>query len=169
MPGPIVKYVRFVEALNRTVGRATMYLVFAMMGILLYGAISRSILNVPLLWAVEMAQFTMTAYYILGGPYSMQLNAHVRMDLLYGNWRPRTRAIVDAVTIWFLLFYLSILLVGGIASTEYAIKYGQKNYSAWGPPMAPIKIIMCIGIVLMFLQSLATFFKDWARAKGEEI
>ena len=56
------------------------------------------------------------------------------------------------VTIWFLLFYLLYLLVGGLASAQYAIEYNQKNYSAWAPPMAPIKIIMCIGIALMFLQ-----------------
>jgi TRAP-type mannitol/chloroaromatic compound transport system permease small subunit len=161
--------VRFVEVLNRTVGRATMYLIFVMMGILLYGAISRSILNMPLLWAVEMAQFTMTAYYILGGPYSMQLHSHVRMDLLYGSWSPKTRAIVDLVTIHFLLFYVAYLILGGFASTRYAIEYGQKNYSAWGPPMAPIKIIMCFGLILMFLEGTATFFKDWAKAKGEEI
>ena len=43
------KYVRTVETINRIVGRATMYLIFAMMGILLYGAISRSILDMPLL------------------------------------------------------------------------------------------------------------------------
>jgi len=47
--------------------------------------------------------------------------------------------------------------------------YGQKNRSAWAPYMAPIKIIMGIGVLLMLLQSVATFFKDIAKARGEKI
>jgi TRAP-type mannitol/chloroaromatic compound transport system permease small subunit len=68
-----------------------------------------------------------------------------------------------------LIFYLVVLLAGGISSTAYSLEYGQRNYSAWEPPVAPIKIIMVIGIVLMLLQSIATFFKDIARAKGVKL
>jgi TRAP-type mannitol/chloroaromatic compound transport system permease small subunit len=35
--------------------------------------------------------------------------------------------------------------------------------------MAPIKIIMCFGIVLMLLQAIAEFFKDIARIRGEDL
>jgi TRAP-type mannitol/chloroaromatic compound transport system permease small subunit len=99
----------------------------------------------------------------------MQLNSHVRMDLLYSRWSPKTRAWVDAVTIAFLIFYLLFLLFGRISSTQYALEYGQKNYSSWAPPLAPIKIIMTIGIALMLLQAIAMFFKDLAQARGEPL
>jgi len=79
----------------------------------------------------------------------------------------RTRAIVDAIVGFSLIFYLIVLLYGGISSTQYAIEYGQKNYSAWAPPMAPIKIVMTFGIAMMLLQVIATFFKDLEKAKGE--
>jgi TRAP-type mannitol/chloroaromatic compound transport system permease small subunit len=151
------------------IGRVVMYLIFAMMGVLLLSSISRSFFNVSFIWIVEVAQFLLTAYYLLGGGYSMQLDSHVRMDLAYSHWTPRTRAIVDAITAVFLLFYLVVLLLGGISSTQYAIEYGQKNYSSWAPPLAPIKIIMVIGIVLMLLQAVATFFKDLAKARGETL
>jgi TRAP-type mannitol/chloroaromatic compound transport system permease small subunit len=169
MPGPIKAYVRAIDALNRVVGRFVMYLIFAIMGILLLSSGSRTFLGVSYIWVVEMAQFLMTAYYLLGGGYSMQLDSHVRMDLLYTRWTPRTRAAVDAVTVGFLLFYLVVLLVGGISSTQYAIEYGQKNYSSWAPPLAPIKIIMVIGIALMLLQVIAVFFKNLAAARGETV
>lgn len=160
---------RWVDAMNRTVGRLVMYLIFVMMGILLYSSISRTFFNEPISWVMEMAQFIMTAYYLLGGGYSMQTNSHVRMDLLYGRWSPRRQAVTDVITIFFLIFYLVFLLVGAVSSTEYAISYGQKNYTAWAPPLAPIKIIMSIGIFLMLLQAIATFFKDWARMRGETL
>jgi len=169
MPEAVKIYVRYVEAVNRVVGRLAMYLIFAMMGILLYSSISRTVFNMPLIWIVEMAQFTMAAYYLLGGGYSMQLDSHVRMDLLYGRWSPKGRAIADVITVFFLIFYLVFLLYGGLSSTAYALQYGQKNYSTWAPYLAPIKIIMTIGIVMMLLQAIAMFFRDLAKARGETI
>ncbi len=165
MPKAIKAYVRTVDAINRVVGHFAMYLVFAMIGILFYSTLSKNFLE-PSLWTLEMAQFSMAAYYLLGGGYSMQTDSHVRMDLLYGRWSRRTKAIIDLFTVLFLLFYICLLLFGGISSTRYALEYGEKSYSSWAPYMAPIKIIMCIGITLMLLQVIATLFKDWAEAKG---
>ncbi len=170
MPKAVKLYVRYVDALNRTVGRFAMYLIFVMMGVLLYSSISRTLpFDVPVIWVVEVAQMTMAAYYLLGGGYSMQLDSHVRMDLLYGRWSIKRRGFTDSVTAFCLVFYLVFLLFGAISSTQYAIEYNQKNYSVWAPPMAPIKVIMTMGIAMMLLQAISMFFKDLARARGKEI
>ena len=165
MPRPIVAFVRYVDAVNRFFGRIAMYLIFAMLGVLLYSSVSKAFF-LPAIWTLELAQFLMAAYYILGGGYSMQLHAHVRMDLLYGRWPPRRMAFADTLTSVCLISYLVLLLVGGISSTEYALQYGETSYSSWSPYMAPIKIVMCFGIVLMLLQSIAFFFKDLAATRG---
>ncbi len=169
MPKAVKIFVRYVEAVNKVVGKFSMYLVFGMIGILLFESISRTIFNKPHIWVVEMAQFTMAAYYLLGGGYSMILKGHVRMDLLYGRWSEKTRATVDLFTGLFLIFYLVLLLYGAYSSIEYAVMYGQRNRSAWAPLMAPIKIIMGTGVLLMLLQTIATWFKDLAKARGEKI
>jgi TRAP-type mannitol/chloroaromatic compound transport system permease small subunit len=169
MPKAIRLYVRYVDAINRVLGSMVMYLALVMMGVLLFGSLTRYVFNVPLNWIVEMSQFLMAAYYILGGGYSMQLNAHVRMDVLYERWPERRRAFVDSITVFFLIFYLIFLMNGGISSAAYSLKYNQTNYSAWAPPMAPIKIIMTVGIGLMLLQAISIFFKDVAKYTGKEI
>ncbi len=169
MPKAVKIYVRSVDAVSTVVGKFSMYLVFVMMGILLFESVSRAIFNSPHIWVVEVAQFTMAAYYLLGGGYSMLLKGHVRMDLLYGQWSPKKQAIADVITAFFLIFYLVVLLYGAMSSIEYALMYGQRNYTPWAPPLAPIKIIMALGIILMLLQTIATFFKDLAKVKGEEI
>ena len=169
MPSPIKWYVRHVDAFNRWVGRFAMYLIFPMGGILLYSTISRVFFGVPVNWVMEMSQFALSAYYLLGGAYSLQIDAHVRMDLFYGAMKPRTRAITDAFTILFVIFYLVVLFGGGLSSTEYAITYNQKNYTAWAPVMWPIKVIMTFGVFLMLLQAISTFFKDVANALGRPI
>lgn len=168
MPRAIVTYVRYVEAVNRYIGLAAMYMIFVMMGILFYSSISKAFL-LPSLWTLEMAQFTMVAYYMLGGGYALQRDSDVRMDLLYSRWRPRTKAGVDAVTILFLVFYLVMLLYGGISSAEYAIKTGEQGFSAWAPKMWPIKVLMCAAILLTLLQAAALFFKHVAEARGHPI
>lgn len=162
-------YVRTVDAVNKAVGVFAMYLLFAMMAVLAYAVVSNTIINAPAIWVMEMAQFTMAAYYLLGGGYTLRDGAHVRMDVLYERWGPRTKAIVDSVTDLFVLFYLVVLCWGGVSSTQYALEYGQKNYSAWGPPMAPIKIIMTTGMILMLLQAIAMFIRDLAAAFGKDL
>ena len=169
MPKAVKLFVNAVDATNKVVGKFSMYLVFAMIGILLYEPLARNLFGLSSIWAVEMAQFTMAAYYLLGGGYSMILKGHVRMDLLYGRWSDKKKAMVDAITCLFLIFYLVFLVVGAYSATEYAVMYGQRNRTAWAPYMAPIKIIMGIGVVLMLLQAIATFFKDLAKARGKKI
>ena len=169
MPKAIKIFVRTIDATNKAVGKFSQYLVFAMMGVLLFESFSRTFFNQPHIWVVEIAQFTMAAYYLLGGGYSMILEGHVRMDLLYGRWGLKTRAVMDVITAVVLIFYLVLLLYGAISSLEYALRYGQVNYTSWAPPLAPIKVIMTIGIALMLLQAIAIFFKDLATARGESI
>ncbi len=171
MPPALVKFVHVVDRFNRRVGRVAMYLVLVMMGILLYSSLTKTV-HLPSSytnWTLEMAQFAMVAYYILGGPYSLQLDSHVRMDLLYGRWSHRTKAAVDAVTVVMLLIYLLFLLYGAISSTAYALQYGETSYSSWSPYMAPIKILMTIGIVMMLFQAISIFIKDLAVARGRPI
>ncbi len=168
MPKAIRHYVRWVDAFNRTLGRIMMYFIFVMAAILLWSSVSKTFF-LPSLWTLEMAQFAMVAYYMLGGPYSIQMGSNVRMDLFYGEWTDRKKAWFDAFTVMFLIFFLGVLLYGGIDSTSYSLQYGERSNSAWRPYLWPIKIIMCFGIFLMILQSIAEFFKDVARIRGTQI
>ncbi len=169
MPKVITSYVKGVDYVSEKFGRLCMYSVFIMIGTLLLGALTRNVLNYPLSWTVEMAQFTMTAYYFLGGAYSMQTDDHVRMDLIYDRCSEKTKAKIDLVTSFILMFYLVCLLIGSISSTVYAIEYGQRKFSQWNPSMIPIKVIMVFGISLMILQTISMFFKDLAKVKGKPI
>ena len=163
-------YVRWVDSLNRKVGWfATVILFGLLFSILTYAIVTDVILRSPANWTMEMGQFTMAAYYILGGGFSLQNEAHVRVDLLYGRWSPLARARVDVFTSLLLLFYLGILLVGGFQSVEYALENNQKNFTAWGPPLAPIKIIIVTGILLMFLQTTVIFLRSLAFSLKREL
>ena len=161
--------IALIDGLNYRIGRVVMYGIFVIMGILLWSSVSKATAT-PSLWTLEMAQFAMVAYYILGGPYSIQLGSNVRMDLLYGEWSDRKKATVDAVTVLFLMVYLVILLWGGIESLNYSLQYGgERSPTAWRPYMWPIKLVMVVGILLMLLQAVSEFLKDIIRLKGEPV
>lgn len=161
-------YIAAIDRMNRWIGRIVMYGIFVMMGILLWSSVSKTFF-LPSLWTLEMAQFAMVAYYILGGPYSIQMGSNVRMDLLYGEWTDKRKAWTDAFTVLFLITYLGVLLYGGYDSLSYSLQYGERSPTAWRPYLWPIKTIMCIGIVLMLLQALSELFKDILRIRGEDI
>ena len=169
MPVAVRTFVRWVDAINYRVGRFAMYLLFVMGAMLLYSTLSRVLFGVPVNWVLEMSQFMLSAYYLLGGAYALQMDQHVRMDLFYSRLDARRRAMTDAFTILFVVFYLAVLFGGGISSTNYAIQYNQKNYSAWSPVLWPIKVVMTVGVFLMLLQAVSTFFKDLAIARGKPI
>ncbi|BES70439.1 TRAP transporter small permease subunit [Marinobacter nanhaiticus D15-8W] len=168
MPRIIAGYVRVVDAVNYRIGRTVMYGVFVMVAILLWSSISKTFF-MPSLWTLEAAQFAMVAYYVLGGPYSIQMGSNVRMDLFYGEWSDRRKAWFDAFTIFFLIFYLGVLLYGAIDSTSYSLEYGERTRTAWRPYLWPIKVAMCVGFFLMLLQAFSEFFKDIARIRGEAL
>ena len=79
--------------------------------------------------------------------------------------QPRHRSAITS----FVIFYLAVLFGGGLSSTNYAIVYSQKNYSAWSPPLWPIKVVMTAAIFMMLLQCVSAFFKDIAIARGKPI
>jgi len=129
-------YVRVVDRFNYVVGRVMMYSLFLMIAILLWSTISKAAFVVPAHWTLEMAQFALVAYYLVGGAYSIQLGSNVRMDLFYGEWSVRKKA-------WF----------------------DRRSPTLWRPPMWPVKAVMCFGIFLMLLQAISELIKDIATIK----
>lgn len=198
MPSVMRSYIRVIDAMNRVIGRVAMYLIFVLVAVLLWSSVSKTFFT-PTLWTLETAQFVMVAYYVLGGPYSIQMGSNVRMDLFYGGWSLRTKAWVDAFTVFFLIFYLGVLLYGAISSTAYSLGYfgsepfaffgeligafftggmdaaGEKlgflerSSTAWRPFIWPVKVILCFGVFLMILQCVAEFFRDILRIRGEVV
>lgn len=163
-------YVRRVDAMNYWIGRVIMYGLLVMAGILYWGIITDidALFTTPANWTVEMSQYTLATYYLVGGAYSIQLGANIRMDLFYGSWSPRRKSWFDMVTILCLVFFLAVLLYGGIESAIYSYP-NHRAPTLWRPLWWPIKAIMSFGIFLMLLQSISEFFKDILRLQGEDV
>lgn len=159
MPPFVRGYIRTVDAVNYRIGRVMMYGIFVMVGILLWSSISKTFF-LPSLWTLEIAQFAMVTYYILGGPYAIQMGSNVRMDLFYGEWSDKKKAQVDAITVMFLLFYLGVLLYGGLGSATYSLGYyGDGTLSFFADIIGPF-------ITDLFTQGWDTASANWQDKLG---
>lgn len=169
MPSFIKSYVRMMDRIAEYVGLFAMYLIYVMIGVLLFDVLSDKGFGIVQNWTVETAQFTFAAYYFMGGAKTMKDDSHVRLDLIYGRLSPRGRAAIDMVTIWLVVFYLGVMLWGALSSLGYSWATNQRLPSLWAPSLVPIKILMVACIILMLLQCLSIFFKDVAVVRGKAI
>jgi TRAP-type mannitol/chloroaromatic compound transport system permease small subunit len=168
MPRLAITYVRLVEALCARIGKFAMYLLYVIMAIMVWSSITK-FLHFPAIWTLEMAQFVLVAYYMLGAPWTLQMDTNVRMDLLYARHSPRGQAIWDMFTVFALMFYLGVMLYGAFDSTVYSFTHDERNPTAWRPVLWPIKVIITFSFLLMILQSIALLIRDVATIRGEKI
>ena len=166
LPRIVRGFVSIADRLSDWTGWIAMWLIFLMVGVLLLDAVTRNVLGAPIHWGVELAQFTLAAYFFLGGPVTLKNDDHVRMDLIYSHLTPRGRTRMDLATVACLGFYLVVMLIGSISSLRYAIETDERRFSIWNPSMIPIKALMVLSIVLMLLQTLSLFLKHWADLRG---
>ncbi|WP_149589184.1 TRAP transporter small permease subunit [Tabrizicola flagellatus] len=169
MPHLIRAYVRIVDKVSDYVGYLAASLIFFMGATLLLDAVTRNVLNIPVHWAIELTQFTLAAYYFMGGPITLKNNEHVRMDLWYANLSDRGKAKLDLITVWCMIFYLGVMLVGSISSLQYAIQTNERRFSMWNPSVIPIKALLTVCLVLMLLQAFALVFKHIATLRGKPV
>ena len=169
MPHLIKAYVRLIDRISDYVGYLAASLIFFMGATLLFDAFTRNVINMPVHWAIELTQFTLAAYYFMGGPITMKNNEHVRMDLWYANLSDRGKAKLDLLTVGCMIFYLGVMLIGSISSLQYAIETNERRFSIWNPSTIPIKSLLTLCLVLMLLQAFSLIFKHIATVRGERI
>jgi TRAP-type mannitol/chloroaromatic compound transport system permease small subunit len=165
----IRSYVRIVDRMSDYVGYLAASLIFVMVATLLLDAVTRNVLNIPIHWAIEFTQFTLAAYYFMGGPITLKNNEHVRMDLWYANLSDRGKAKLDLFTVGCLIFYLGVMLVGSISSLQYAIETGERRFSMWNPSVIPIKALLTVCLVLMLMQAFSLVIKHIITLRGETL
>jgi len=82
------------------------------------------------------------------------------MDILYINWTDKLRKIADVITFPLLALYIGMIIYGGINNVKFSILSSEHSNSLWGPPLAPIKIVMVLGSAILLLQATSIFIRD---------
>jgi TRAP-type mannitol/chloroaromatic compound transport system permease small subunit len=151
-----------IDSLNEWSGKTFAFLSLLLTGVVVYDVFLRYFLSSPTIWGLEFSCILLAMITFLGGGYSFLHGGQVKVDFLYQRWFPRTRAMVDFFTYFFIFAFCFILVwQGGLVAWE-SIREGRESTSAWAPPLWPSQIMVPIGGFLVGLQALAKWVRNLA-------
>lgn len=158
------KLINGVTRLNDLVGRCIAWLIFVISALLIIEVTCRYFFDAPTIWTNELGQYLFGIYAIMGGGYVMAHKGHVNVDLLYSHFSVRGKAIVDVFTaVLFYVFMLAFLYFAGSMAWE-SVQGWETSYSAWNPPVWPVKLFMPLAAFLLILQGTVKLLRDIAVA-----
>jgi TRAP-type mannitol/chloroaromatic compound transport system permease small subunit len=138
-------------------GKATAWLILALMSVVCIEVFKRYILNAPTAWIFDLDSMLYGTLFMMCGAYTLAQDAHVRGDFLYGSMKPRTQATLDLVL--YILFFLPgvvALIYAGIDFAAISWRINEhSNVTAEGPPVYQFKTVIPIAGVLVLIQGLA--------------
>jgi len=156
----LFKIVNTINCFSKIIGRITKYMIFIIIGVMLVEIFSRYFLNRPTEWSMELGTYLFGSYFFLSGGYVLLREKHVRMDILYTKWSRRGKKIADIATFSLVAVYLGLFIYGGIKNVQYSLKFNEHSNSLWGPSLAPIKIVIVIGALLLLIQAVSILISD---------
>jgi TRAP-type mannitol/chloroaromatic compound transport system permease small subunit len=150
------KLLLFIDKLSTFVGQAFSWLIVALTLLISWEVFSRYALDNPHAWAFDAMIMLYGTLFMMAGAYTLSKNGHVRGDVLYGFFRPRTQASLD------LLLYIVFFMPGVIALTYAGYFYAAEswainehsNITAEGPPVYPFKTVIPLAGLILLLQGL---------------
>ena len=122
------------------------------------------------IWVFDVTLFTAGIVYVIGGAFTLLHKKHVRMDILYTRWSPRTKALVDLITLPGFLVFVGILLwQGGVRGWE-SFQMKEILFTALQPPVWPVRLMIPLGALLILLQGLANAVRNfYLVVRGKEL
>ena len=109
---------------------------------------------------LELQWYMFAGMVLLGGPYTLKMNEHVRVDLIYGMVSERTRIWIDIIG--GLLFLLPICIILIYFTWPWFLEsyqLGEQSNNAGGLLRWPVKLILPVGFGLMALQGVSEIIK----------
>jgi len=152
----------WIDGIISWIGEAAGFLVLPLMMVIVVEVIARYGFGAPTIWAWEMSRFFGGSMFVLALGYIYLRDQHVRVDILYTRWSPRTRAIINVVMA--LVVVLPVLIPSLIKMYDTAVlSWVTKEVSsdsAWRVPIYPFKAIMPISMALLLISVVVKWVRD---------
>ncbi|MGH8709345.1 MAG: TRAP transporter small permease subunit [Burkholderiales bacterium] len=146
-----------IDQLSKTIGHAFAWCIIILMLGTSYEVFVRYLLNDPTSWAFDFSYIMYGALFFMAGAYTLSRGGHVRADMFYRLWRPRTQATVELV-LYILFFFpgvISLMYSGWAYGTESMKIREMSINSPVGIPIWQIKMLIPVGGALISLQGIA--------------
>ena len=158
---------RAIDAANFWLGRVADACVFLAVTISAANAMVRYAFDLSSNAWLEIQWYLFAAMVLLGASYTLRVNEHVRVDIVYMQLPERGKEWLDLVgTLVFLI--PSMLLIAWFAWPFFAESWRiqEMSMNAGGLIRWPVKLILVVGFVLVAIQGVSEIIKRVAALKG---
>jgi TRAP-type mannitol/chloroaromatic compound transport system permease small subunit len=144
-----------VDRASTRLGQTFAWLIVALTCLIAWEVFSRYVLNSPHDWALDAQIQMYGTLFMLAGAYTLAKNGHVRGDVLYGFFEPRTQAWVDLI-LYGLFFLPGIVALtwAGWTFAQESIAIRESTFSATPLPLYPFKFMIPVAGLMLLLQGL---------------
>jgi TRAP-type mannitol/chloroaromatic compound transport system permease small subunit len=157
----VERFEHFMDRLSQWVGHAFAWCVVILTVGIGYEVLVRYAFRAPTTWAFDLGYMMYGALFFMSGAYTLSRGGHVRGDIFYRNWLPRTQAWMDLI-LYFVFFFPGVIALvwAGTAHAEESWRYREVSvFSPAGVPLYPLKTLLPVGAVLLLLQGVAEVFR----------
>lgn len=169
MEKKLICVLRCIDSISIWSGKIVAWLIFPMVGSLVYEVVARYVFDSPTLWAYDMTFMLYGSFFMLGAAYTLQKKGHIRTDSFYNAWSVKRQGWVD--TACYLVFFFPAMIAFQVVTWDYfALSFAQSERnvtSSWMPIVYPFKFVMPLSTALLLLQGVSEFLKSvYAGLKG---
>lgn len=150
-----------VDRLSTRVGQLFSWTVAILAVLICWEVFSRYFLGKPNAWILDAQIMLYGTMFMMAGAYTLSKNGHVRGDVLYGFFSPRTQAWLDLV-LYFVFFIPGVLALAwagwDFANDSFRLRE-HSSISADGPPIYPFKAVIPLAGGLLLLQGIVEILR----------
>lgn len=166
----LLKLSTAIDALNSRVGSVIKWFILAAVLVSTGNAIIRKVLNTSSNSWLELQWYLFGAVFMLGAAYTFLMNEHIRIDVVTGNFRKRTRDWIDVFGhIFFLIPFCWIMIYHGWPFFMRSYVIGESSMNAGGLTVWPAKLLVPVGFILLLAQAFSELIKRIAIMRGEMV
>lgn len=149
------KLLMSVDRLSTWLGKACAWSVVGLTLLISWEVFSRYVLNKPHAWVLDAQIMLYGLLFMSAGAYTLAKNGHVRGDVLYGFFKPRTQAGVD-LTLYVVFFLPGIVALtwAGWTFANESLAIREQTFNADPLPVYPFKFVVPIAGAMLLLQGL---------------
>lgn len=156
---------KFIDAISRYTAYLTAFILALLVLLILYDATSRYLFSEGSTALQELEWHFFDVVILLSIAYTLRHNAHVRVDIFYGKFSPKTKALINIFSFLFFVLPLSLLIVYiGVGFVEISYVQHEASSDPGGLKYRWIvKSLMPLAFVLLLLQALKELAADIKR------
>lgn len=156
-----------IDRLTVFVGRAVSWLVLAAVLVSAGNAVIRKALDMSSNAWLELQWYLFGAVFMLAAAYTLQLNEHIRIDIVSGRLSKRSRDWIDmAGHVLMLMPFVLLMLWLLVPYVRLSVRIQETSANAGGLIIWPAKAMILAGFVLLFLQGISEIIKRAAVLAG---